>query len=204
MYLSKGGRVTLIKSTISNLPTYFLSLFPLPTKVAHRLEKLQRDLLWGGIKDEFNFHLVKWATICSPIKEEGLGIRNLKSFNQALLGKWLWRYYQEWEALWRTLIALKHGESWGGWCSNEVSGPHGVWLWKHIRKGWDTYAAHTCFKVGNGVKVKFWHDLWCGDRALKDVFPQVYGLARRKEASIANLVIFSNGLPQWNLTFLRD
>jgi hypothetical protein len=27
MYLSKGGRVTLIKSTLSNLPTYFLSLF---------------------------------------------------------------------------------------------------------------------------------------------------------------------------------
>ena len=27
LYLSKGGRVTLIKSTISNLPTYFLSLF---------------------------------------------------------------------------------------------------------------------------------------------------------------------------------
>ena len=29
LYLSKGGRVTLIKSTFSNLPTYFLSLFPI-------------------------------------------------------------------------------------------------------------------------------------------------------------------------------
>ena len=28
LYLSKGGRVTLIKSTLFNLPTYFLSLFP--------------------------------------------------------------------------------------------------------------------------------------------------------------------------------
>ena len=26
LYLSKGGKVTLIKSTLSNLPTYFLSL----------------------------------------------------------------------------------------------------------------------------------------------------------------------------------
>jgi hypothetical protein len=28
MYLSKGGRVTLVKSTLSNLFTYILSLFP--------------------------------------------------------------------------------------------------------------------------------------------------------------------------------
>ena len=39
-YLSKGGRVTLIKSTLSNLPTYFLSLFPIPASVANRIEKL--------------------------------------------------------------------------------------------------------------------------------------------------------------------
>jgi hypothetical protein len=53
MYLSKGGMVTLIKSTISNLPTYFLSLFPLPASVANRIEKLHRDFLWGGIGEEF-------------------------------------------------------------------------------------------------------------------------------------------------------
>ena len=43
LYLSKGGKVTLIKSTLSSLPTYFLSL--LPEKVANCMEKLQRDFL---------------------------------------------------------------------------------------------------------------------------------------------------------------
>jgi hypothetical protein len=28
MYFSKGGRITLIKNTLSNLPTYFVSLSP--------------------------------------------------------------------------------------------------------------------------------------------------------------------------------
>jgi hypothetical protein len=41
MYLSKGGRLTLIKNTLSNLSTYALSLFPVPVGVANRLEKLQ-------------------------------------------------------------------------------------------------------------------------------------------------------------------
>ena len=35
LYLSKGGRVALIKSTLSNIPTYFLSLFPIPASVAN-------------------------------------------------------------------------------------------------------------------------------------------------------------------------
>ena len=95
LYLSKGGRVTLIKSTLSNLPTYFLSLFPIPTFVANRIEKLQRDFLWGGIGDEPKFHLVKWATVCTPIALSGLGIRKVRPFNEALIGKWLWRFGME-------------------------------------------------------------------------------------------------------------
>jgi hypothetical protein len=51
LYLSKGGRFTLIKCTLSNLPTYFLSLFPVPMSVARRIEKVQRDFLWGGMGD---------------------------------------------------------------------------------------------------------------------------------------------------------
>ena len=84
MYLFKGGKVTLIKSTLSSLPTYFLSLFPIPVKVANRMEKLQRDFLWSGI-DAPKISLVKWAKVCMP--NGGLGIRRLRQFNYALLGK---------------------------------------------------------------------------------------------------------------------
>ena len=61
LYLSKGGKVTLIKSTLSSLPTYFLSLFPIPAKVAKRMEELQRDFLWNGIGDDRKLHLIKWS-----------------------------------------------------------------------------------------------------------------------------------------------
>ena len=33
LYLSKGGRLTLIKSTLSNLLTYLLALFPIPANI---------------------------------------------------------------------------------------------------------------------------------------------------------------------------
>ena len=87
-YLSKGGKLTLIKSTLSNLPTYFLSLFHLLADVASRLEKIQRDFLWNGLGDQPKFHLINWAKVCEPLEHGGLGVKNLRLFNQSLLGKW--------------------------------------------------------------------------------------------------------------------
>ena len=39
-YISKGGRLTLIRSSLSNLPNYVMSLFRLPRKVNIKLEKI--------------------------------------------------------------------------------------------------------------------------------------------------------------------
>ena len=47
--------------------------------------------------------MVKWAKVCQSIQVGGLGIRRLRSFNFALLGKWLWRYGLEIDALWRNM-----------------------------------------------------------------------------------------------------
>ena len=40
LYLSKGGKITLIKRTLSRPPTYFLSLFPIPVDIAIRFKRL--------------------------------------------------------------------------------------------------------------------------------------------------------------------
>ena len=106
LYLFKGGRLMLLKSTLSSLPTYFLLLFTIPTHVANKIEKMQRDFLWGDSK----LHLVGWDKVCAPIANGGLGIRKLITFNKALLGKWLWRFGKEDDRLWRMVVALKYGE----------------------------------------------------------------------------------------------
>ena len=62
MYLSKNGRVTLIKSTLANLSTHFISLFPLPQVLLIVLRSFN-VFYWGGLGEEFKYHLVNWFKV---------------------------------------------------------------------------------------------------------------------------------------------
>ena len=64
LYLSKGGRLTLLKSTLSSLRTYILSLFTIPQTVAARLERIQKYFLWGNSEEAFKYPLVTWNKLC--------------------------------------------------------------------------------------------------------------------------------------------
>jgi hypothetical protein len=140
----------------------------------------------GGLNDEVKLHLVKWDKVCSPIDEGGLGIQNVRRFNQALLGKWLWCFAHEEGAWWRSVLVAKYGSVWGGWRSGDIFGTHGVGLWKFICKGWQTFRSHFRFDLGEGSKICFWDDVWCGDRALKEAFLGLFIIASFKEASVAD------------------
>ena len=135
LYLSKSGRLTLLKSTLSSLPTYYLFLITIPKAVASRLKCIQRNFLWGSSVECFKYSLVAWEKVSLPRELGGLGIRKLVPFNQALLGKWLWRYGHETSHLWQRVIAMKYGERKGGWCTRACSRAHGCVLWQITSEG---------------------------------------------------------------------
>ena len=85
LYLSKGGKITLIKSTLSSLPTYFLSLSPIPVDIAIHIER-RTNFLWGGLDESPKFRLVKWAQVCSPLQSGGFGYYKLESLQSSFVG----------------------------------------------------------------------------------------------------------------------
>ena len=45
-YLSMAGRATLIKASITSIPTYVMQTTLHPQKVCHHIDKLSRNFLW--------------------------------------------------------------------------------------------------------------------------------------------------------------
>ncbi|RVW12414.1 putative ribonuclease H protein [Vitis vinifera] len=94
-FLSKGGRITLIKSTLASIPLYQMSLFRMPKSVARRLEKLQRNFLWGGANGGNKAHLIKWEVVCAG------------------------------EELWKKVLEAKYGKEEFGWRTKKANGVFG-------------------------------------------------------------------------------
>jgi hypothetical protein len=108
----------------------------------------------------------------------------------------MWRFANEEEAWWRKLVVAKYNIMRGGWCSKEVGGPHGLGLWKNIRKGWDTFKHYVRFEVGSGSRVLFWKDVWCGERPLMNVFPALFAIVCAKDAWVEENMVIVNGVTQ--------
>ena len=43
--------------------------------------------------------------------------------------------------------------------------------------------------MGEGSRVSFWHDPWCGPTPLKELFPSMYACFVSKEAWVSDLVV---------------
>jgi hypothetical protein len=91
-FLSFGGRLVLLKFVLAYLLVYTLSFFKAPSGIISSLESIfKKKKIWGGSEDNRKIPWIAWNTICLRKEYGGLGVRQLREFNLALLGKWCWR-----------------------------------------------------------------------------------------------------------------
>ncbi|RLM65542.1 uncharacterized protein C2845_PM16G03340 [Panicum miliaceum] len=89
--LNKAGRLTLVSSILSSIPTYHLTVFPLSKWAIKRIDRIRRNFLWRGEDVARGGHCkVNWKRVCHPKNLGGLGIPDLANFARALRLRWLW------------------------------------------------------------------------------------------------------------------
>lgn len=88
--LSQGGKEILIKAMALALPMHAMSCFKLPLSLIFELERLMANFWSGQREDKKKIHWVSWHKMCTPKSKDGLGLKDLSSFNMALLAKQGW------------------------------------------------------------------------------------------------------------------
>ena len=58
--LSRGGRLVLVKTALSALPTYYMLVFQMPAGLRRRLEGIMRQFFWHGTAANRGGTLVAW------------------------------------------------------------------------------------------------------------------------------------------------
>ena len=89
--LSMAGRGCLINSVITSMFIHSFMIYKWPKNLLADLNSKIRNFLWTGSIDKRKLITASWNDCCVPIKEGGLGIKNLSSLNKALLRKLTWK-----------------------------------------------------------------------------------------------------------------
>jgi hypothetical protein len=95
-FLSYAGRLQLVNSVISSLPTYYMCSLKLPLTVIEIMDEHRKNCLWRG--KDFNrkgYNLATWDLVRKPKDKGGLGVIKLSIQNDALLLKQLDKFYRK-------------------------------------------------------------------------------------------------------------
>ncbi|GKC55447.1 RNA-directed DNA polymerase, eukaryota, reverse transcriptase zinc-binding domain protein [Tanacetum coccineum] len=220
--LSVGGRVSLIKSVVCNLPTYYLSLYKMPTCVQKKLEYMRNKFFVGGDLGDKKVTWVKWNVCLASKALGGLGVSDENVIDMATvlgcgvaklpmtyLGGDLGDKKVTW-VKWNVCLASK---ALGGLSIESIYALNMsilfkcIWrfccnpndLWARLQSKGVNLLASCKRSLGDGMNISFWDETWCGDSPLNVLFPRVYALEGDKKCKVAHRINVSN----WNMVLRR-
>ncbi len=126
---------------------------------------------------------MNWKVVCRDKNDGGLGVKDLRNLNLALLAKWWWRFFAPVPNLWSPFIRslyysrrrpLKEGVSFKPFSS----------LWRSVLDTRNLFKCGVTYSVGDGRLTSFWSDIWLGEYPLSTHFHQIYCAVRRQNSRV--------------------
>ncbi|KAK9681908.1 hypothetical protein RND81_10G036000 [Saponaria officinalis] len=98
--LSYAGKIQLLNSIVFGLENYWCSTLFIPKGVIKLIQRFCRSFLWNVAEGHRGFYPKSWISCCAPYGEGGFNIKEILSWNKALICKWLWQVETRNESLW--------------------------------------------------------------------------------------------------------
>ncbi|KAL0011249.1 hypothetical protein SO802_006357 [Lithocarpus litseifolius] len=158
MLLSKAGKEILIKAVAQSMPTYSMSVFQIPKKLCDELDALCAKFWWGQMGNERKIHWKSWDKLTVSKKEGGMGFRDLRAFNLAMLAMQGWRMVKGNDSLLYQCFKARYFPR-----SNFLEAkesPNCSYVWRSLMAAMPILQSGHCWRVGNGESIHVLKDKW--------------------------------------------
>ncbi|KAL5555846.1 hypothetical protein UlMin_038082 [Ulmus minor] len=156
--LSVGGREILTKAIIQAIPTYSMNMFKLPISLIKELHRLCARFWWGRDISKQKIHWCTWEQLCVHKKNGGMGFRDLRLFNKAILAKQAWRIHTQPSSL---VARVLQGFYFTNSSFLQVKKSNATsFVWRSILWGRELFLQGAHWKIGCGNDTYIYHDRW--------------------------------------------
>lgn len=184
-FLCWGGRLTLINAVLAAIPNYFIACFLWLKESLGKLEKILRGFIWQGSNSAKGGQcLVAWDIVTLPRTSGGLGIRDLRSHNLAMICRFAAKILQASEVPCYAGFASRY-------CQRGIpmsASGSGTAIWKCICTSIPLVIQSTKCTMDDGTRTSLWLDDCSGYGRLLHCFPMLYSFARNRCCTVSSQV----------------
>lgn len=155
---TQAGKEVLIKFVAQSIPTFIMSVFKIPLGVCDDLNCMVSNYYWGAEDGRRKTHWYAWNKMQRPKSHGGLGFRDFRLFNQALLARQAWRLLTFPDSLRARLLKVKYYPN--GRLEDTVFSGNPSPTWQAICHGLELLKKGIVWRIANGQNTRIWRDRW--------------------------------------------
>lgn len=188
----------MIKTVGQTLPNYTMSVFLLPVEICRDLERVMCKYWWKSDgKKERGIHWISWDRMCSKKNEGGMGFRNIRDFNVALLAKQAWRLIQFPDKLVSLVFKARYYHASSFLEARLDSNPS--YIWRSVLAAQSMVKQGVACRVGNGESINIIADPWLPNE--QDPYIHTRNTAIENQ-TVSSLMI--TGEKRWDVELIAD
>lgn len=140
------------------VPTYMMSCYLIPLDIGNKISVAVARFWWSTGNNNHSMHWVALDKICVPAEEGGLGFRDFRDFNLALLAKQVWRLLTYPHSLIARFLKGRYYRHSNPLVTRKANSPS--FGWNSLMASKPILVDGIKRTIGTGVETKVWEDAW--------------------------------------------